>query len=493
MTSVRRLSFLFCCVATSFSATHAFTTSKTIGASLLTLCVLQGQNYLANGDAFVKVLKGNGDRVGKGFAEIFDTTCTLTGMQDEDILTVRYNISGAPLWERVYTANVSGMVHEVNGVASTSDLCYLLAGTTQEGNVTHGLVLKYNSYGDLVWARNIGDDNMVAMNHVAITSEGGFVTIGTADWSPGGGGTEAVLTKLNLLGEVEWVTSFGGQRNDTGNHVLLTSDGDYIFTGSIGIDTQGMYLAKLNSTREIDWAVALLTDGRAAINGTAPWIAPRAILNLKNETYVVAATLYNKTSDLLIATFDTKSGGTVDIQLFGGEYDDEVYSISRFSDDSYVVAGSYGYEDGSHDLLMIKFDEEGKKLWSRKFAYGEFTVGYNVMVNDRDEIVITGRTQAGATEDSEMFFGKWPSNGKGCGNRFRLREKDHDLRFGFLFNASVGEPSYDSWEIYFDLYELEIEEEYICDSALLPRTSPISMLLTLLTALCLTGIPYIHT
>ena len=238
--------------------------------------------------------------VGIGFAEIFDSTCTVAGVQDYDILTVRYNISGMPIWERVYTANMSDMVHEVNGVASTADLCYLLAGATHVNNETYGLVLKYDSYGDLVWSRNIGDGSMVVMNHVAITAEGGFVTMGTADWSPGGGGTEAVLTKLNVIGEVEWVTSFGGQQND-GKYVLLTKDGDYIFTGSIGIDTQGMYLAKLNSTREIDWAVAILTDGRAATNGTAPWIDPRAILNIKNETYVVA-TLYIKTSDLLIAT-----------------------------------------------------------------------------------------------------------------------------------------------------------------------------------------------
>ena len=73
------------------------------------------------------------------------------------------------------------------------------------------------------------------------------------------------------------------------------------------------------------------------------------------------------------------------------------------------------------------------------------------MVNGQDEIVVTGRTQAQDTENGQMLLGKWSSNGKVASASACMKKSD--LLFGYLYNASVGQPSYDSWEIYFDSYE----------------------------------------
>jgi hypothetical protein len=173
-------------------------------------------------------------------------------------------------------------------------------------------------------------------NSVQQTSDGGYIIAGETD-SFGVDG-DVYLIKTDVLGNEEWSQTFGGNGWDGGYSVQQTTDGGYIITGwcTTNAGDHDVYLIK--------------TD----VNGNEEWS-----------------------------------------QTFGGNNDDEGYSVQQTTDGGYFVTGYYNTHpvDWLPDVYLIKTDADGIEEWQQTLDKdGAEDVGYCGKQISDEGYIITGHT-----------------------------------------------------------------------------------------------------
>ena len=213
---------------------------------------------------------------------------TLTNRDNYDGMIIKYNSSGEVEWAR----SVGGSRDDrIQSVASTSDGGAIVGGyfysssievgeyTLTSSGAYDGMIIKYNSRGEVEWARNVGGNLDDYIYSVAETSDGGAIvggyflsnSIQVGEYTlTNRGNYDGMIIKYNSNGEVEWARSVGGSNNDYIESVSETSDGGAIVGGyfrssSIQVGeytltnngstsyTDGMII-KYNSRGEVEWA-----------------------------------------------------------------------------------------------------------------------------------------------------------------------------------------------------------------------------------------------
>lgn len=120
------------------------------------------------------------------------------------------------------------------------------AGTT---NLTSGsgdevFVAKYDSDGDLVWAKHFNSGGNDVGTGITVDGSGNVYTtgsfLGTVDFDPGAGtanltstgSTDIFVVKLNSSGSYVWAVRAGGGGADAGNGIALDSSNNVHVTGN---------------------------------------------------------------------------------------------------------------------------------------------------------------------------------------------------------------------------------------------------------------------
>ena len=340
---------------------------------------------------------------------------SLTNKGNKDGMIIKYNATGEVEWAE----GIGGSDYdEITSVAGTSDGGYIVGGyfgssidlgngisLTNKG-YQDGMIIKYNSKGEVEWAEGIGGTSFEQIKSVAETSDGGYI-VGGDFWSSSidlGNGIsltnkgkyDGMIIKYNATGEVEWAEGIGGTNEDYIESVSETSDGGYIVGGyfeSSSIDLgngislknkgnkDGMII-KYNATGEVEWAegiggtfddeitsVAGTSDGGYIVGG----YFDSSSIDLGN-----GISLTNKRSswyDGMIIKYNAR--GEVEWAEGIGEIDsDSINAIAETSDGGYIVGGEFnsrsielgngisltnkGYQDG----MIIKYNSKGEVEWA---------------------------------------------------------------------------------------------------------------------------------
>ncbi|MDP3927498.1 MAG: T9SS type A sorting domain-containing protein [Bacteroidota bacterium] len=182
-----------------------------------------------------------------GFA-ITGSTVPTTGNQE--IVLVKINSSGDTLWTRTFGGEGKD---NANSIQQLSDNGYLIAG-----NYDHQLfdveketfIIRTDSVGNTVWTkkRYLGIAHFIK----ECKNNNGYILSTTnyaMGWIPNTDEYYLVITKLDTLGNIEWIRNFDGYAYSLGNNITQTSDGGYLLTGSIKNDiaTANIVLIKLDS------------------------------------------------------------------------------------------------------------------------------------------------------------------------------------------------------------------------------------------------------
>ncbi len=192
----------------------------------------------------------------------FDPSSTVRGYTSKgagDVFIQKVNSSGNLVWVRriggtsdehgnAISLDTDGNVYITgyfNGTADFDPGEPTVNLSTSSG--ANAFVLKLDSNGRYVWAKNMGGNSWTVGNSIAVDANGNVYTkglfAGTADFDPGagtanmtapGGQTyldQVYISKLDASGNYVWAKNFGGNLWDTGYSLVLDSNANIYSTG----------------------------------------------------------------------------------------------------------------------------------------------------------------------------------------------------------------------------------------------------------------------
>ncbi len=299
-------------------------------------------------------------------------------------------------------------------------------------------IQKFNSNGDLLWAKTIGGTNFDYAKDIAIDNSGNVyitgVFKGTVDFNPGtgtdnktsNGQYDAFILKLDINGGFAWSYSFGGSNFDYGNTISVDSFGNIWVAGSFrntvdfndGAGTnsktssggEDIYVLKLNflgnfsnvntmGGSDNDIATSLTIDqfGFIYITGTFEGTADF------NPTNSVTNLTSNGGEDIFIEKLNF-SGNMIFTKVIGGSGNDgataieadnygNVYLTGYFSEtvDFDPNNGSYNLSSiGYEDVYTLKLSNLGNLTWVKSFGNNNFNRGKSIKVDPYGNVITAG-------------------------------------------------------------------------------------------------------
>src|SRR5258706_11830610 len=182
-------------------------------------------------------------------------TANLSSAGIGDIFITKFDSSGNLVWAKsmggtaddaggAIAVDTSGNIYTTGYFAGTADFDPG-AGTANFSSAGIGdiFITKFDSSGNLVWAKSMGGTADDASNAIAVDASGNIYTTGyfegTADFDPSAGifnltnvgGDDIFVSKLDSNGNFVWAKSMGGTSAEAGRGIGLDTNGNVYTTG----------------------------------------------------------------------------------------------------------------------------------------------------------------------------------------------------------------------------------------------------------------------
>ena len=278
---------------------------------------------------------------------------------------LKLDAAGNKVWDQSFGGT---SIDAINAVHTNSDGGYILAGTSTSGisgnktSPNYGLtdfwLLKVDANGNKLWEQSFGGTFSDGALCLDVTRDGGYIIGGPASsgisgtkTSPGYGGSDYWVVKVDSSGNEQWENSFGGSLGDTLVKVLQTSDDGYILGGFSSSGVSGnktstnyggsdFWVIKLDSSGNKVWENAFGGAGNEELRGLALAADGGYLLGGYSGSIVSG----NKTSpnfggaDYWILKLDA-DGNKLWEQSFGGTSDDYLYALQETQDGGIILGG----------------------------------------------------------------------------------------------------------------------------------------------------------
>lgn len=268
-----------------------------------------------------------------------------------DMLLIRTDLQGLPIWERNYGTSAWDLCNSLEVLSDG----FVLGGISYGGGMQNGaaFIVRTDLNGDTLWTKKFGGPFRLECNGLTRTADQGFVMAGSM--GTGQGTEDGFISKLDAYGNQLWLTPLGGDSTDVMKSVVELSTGDLVACGSTSseVDVAQIYLVSVNSGGQLQWSQFI---GNTADAGGAE------IRERMNGGFVFTGfnTLNFGEKDMILTTTDDAG-----YFQFGNNYGDghpaEGFSIDPTTDGGYVVAGwAEGYGPGQRAMYVVKTDSTGQ-------------------------------------------------------------------------------------------------------------------------------------
>lgn len=278
-------------------------------------------------------------------------------------------------------------------------------------NSDEGKSLVVDESGNIYMVGNYSDK-------LALNINGGDVEINSL------GDDDIFIAKLNKDNNLLWVKTIGGSHKDSGNDIFLDKNGNiYIvgeFSGTVDFDPNSsvttkisrglkdVFILKLNSQGDYQWVYQIGGNNEAegkALNideyGNILVIGNFQSNLLFNEVFQNNL-ISNGNKDIFIIKIDI-NGNLIWANSYGGIGDDSGLDTHIDSENEIILTGYFSNNmilplngilnltsDGGFDIFVIKINNFGDLLWAKKIGGIGNDIGYSVVSNDENDILITG-------------------------------------------------------------------------------------------------------
>ena len=325
-------------------------------------------------------------------------------------------------------------------------------------------IIKLNQNGDKLWEKSYGGAQNDNLSKV-LELEDGYLLVGSSNSDISGnketgntGSNDFWVLRLDSKGEKLWGKSFGGQANDECRDVALdTTDGSFILIGSSDSNTS---TDKSEHSKGGDdfWILKISANGKKVwdktFGGTGYDSANKIIPNGFNQ-FIVGGTSDSPISgdksedsrgvkDFWILKIDS-AGSVIWDKRFGSTLDDECFSLAR-SKDHKIMIGGYAYHTGgdrtqgtlgNRDLWVLKLEQNGSKIWDRRFGGNSNEYCRDILVTEQNEFILLGNTDSTNTVDTDginpdyndLWVIKITNAGNELWNRMHGGDNQHEVGF----------------------------------------------------------------
>ncbi|MCI8587147.1 MAG: hypothetical protein HFJ49_00860, partial [Clostridia bacterium] len=371
----------------------------------------------------------------------------------QDGMIIKYDSEGNVEWGKA----VGGEGHEkITSISQTSDGGYIVGGYFESSNIdigkgiilqnsgiADGMVIKYDIYGEAEWGKKVGARFTDHIMSVIETQDGGYIAIGyffiyNVDLGNGevlnnSGLYDGMIIKYDSEGNVEWCKAVGGSVSDQITCIIETRDGGYLVGGnfnSSSIDlgngvalnskdnninySDGM-LIKYSESGEVEWGkevggdrndqitcIIETSDGGIIAGG----YFQSSSIDLGNGIKLINNDSESVSNDGMLIKYD-KSGNEEWGKVIGGEGKyDYIRSVAETNDGGCIVGVEFAYSDielengeivrprGSGDILLIKYNKDGKVEWVEQIGANKSEQINCIKSTNDGGFIIVGNTES---------------------------------------------------------------------------------------------------
>ncbi|UCE10874.1 MAG: hypothetical protein JSW61_02805 [Candidatus Thorarchaeota archaeon] len=212
-------------------------------------------------------------------------------------------------------------------------------------------------------------------------------------------GSNMLLTKTDGSGNINWSYSYGGLGSDRGFTVIQTIDDGFAVVGST--DSFGMNAYSI-------WLVRTDRNGYLIWNRTHGSLENQYgydIVELADGGFAITGSVQTPTqsTDVILIRVDFL-GNKLWEKTFGGPLSDVGHSIVRCMDGGLAIgAVTSSYGAGSSDMWLIRTDANGNLLWDRTYGSPERDWA-NSLIRLRDGgFAFVGYSQSGGQNDASLI------------------------------------------------------------------------------------------
>ncbi|QQX77424.1 MULTISPECIES: hypothetical protein [Aequorivita] len=331
--------------------------------------------------------------------------------------------------ELVKTYGGSG-IDEAVSIIEANDGSYMVLGTTRstDGDVTGRSgtdsdfwLVKIAKTGDIIWSKTYGGSDDESASRITKTNDGGyllsgFTTSNDGDVSENEGFQDYWVVKVDAAGTILWEENFGFSGSDQAYKAFQTSDGGYFVTGFFDVSASGgggndVGRGTLHGVGEF-WGIKLKADGtkewRRYFGGTNNDRSYDAV-ETDDGGFLMTGTSesvdFDKTDPK--GTYDywavrlTATGDLVWTKSFGGNEIDNSYASIKTQDGNYIMVGDSRSADqdvtsprGNADAWMVKFDDNGSKIWQKSFGGSQFDTAHSIVQRSNGDYILSGHSRS---------------------------------------------------------------------------------------------------
>lgn len=290
------------------------------------------------------------------------------------------------------------------------------------------------------WQRSVGSDDFDSSGGITTTTDGGYITFGTAlgaggDITTSYGGSDYWIAKLDADGTIEWQRSYGGSSYDGAGgdlrietaKIRQTPDGGYILganTGSSDGDVSvfngewsDVWLVKIDSSGNIEWEKSFGTPSEEYFSD----------IKVTDEGGFIMTYVTSNWNTLIFSSTVTKLDALGNVEWsnsYGsGEFKFSfLYSIFQTSDGGYIATGHTdeddspdtpaneifpGFNDPTARLWVLKISASGALDWAKTYGGTDIEEGYCIVEDTNGNYVVSGMSYSG---DGDVIGHPNPNN-----------------------------------------------------------------------------------
>ena len=299
------------------------------------------------------------------------------------------------------------------GITFSTDLDF-----NQNTRYAEGFVAKFDANAGLQWTRKVGGTGIDRLQSVLVASDGAYYAIGYTTSSNGDivlpyrGSDDVLIVKYDADGNQVWVRNYGSGQQDRGFDIFEDASGQLICMGwtlggrfsSNNFDVP-LRTSSSHSSYGI-WFFSITKSGN--FNSNRNFIITRpyslwgyAAAQVGNQFFITGATNYQTLTSgcsptyfgenvFLIKTDQNANEIWSDPKIFGDDYGHFGMRITPTSDDHLMLIGyvnnipqnpACDFDTGrfdEDDVIVLKSDLNGNKVWSRAYGGNNNEVGYDV-------------------------------------------------------------------------------------------------------------------